>query len=67
MDSLTFAKDFLLAHNSAVVPGRTFGPSCDRYVRVAFTIDDDKLDEGLKRLRAHIETLTARRDASQPA
>jgi aspartate aminotransferase/aminotransferase len=65
MDSLAFAKDFLLTHDCAVVPGRTFGPDCDRYVRVAFTIEDEKLREGLKRLRAHIEALAARAEAGQ--
>jgi aspartate/methionine/tyrosine aminotransferase len=53
--SLDFAKAFLLAQDTAVVPGITFGPSCDRYVRVAFTIDDAKLREGLTRLRRYIE------------
>jgi aspartate/methionine/tyrosine aminotransferase len=53
--SLDFAKQFLAAHQTAVVPGITFGPSCDRYVRVAFTIGDDRLREGLQRLRTYIE------------
>ena len=35
------------AATTAVVPGITFGPSCDRYVRIAFTIADDELREGL--------------------
>jgi aspartate/methionine/tyrosine aminotransferase len=55
--SLDFAKNFLLAHDTAVVPGITFGPSCDGFVRVAFTTDDDSLREGLTRLRAYIEEL----------
>jgi aspartate aminotransferase/aminotransferase len=54
--SLEFAKELLVARDTAVVPGITFGPSGDRYVRVAFTIADDELREGLQRLRAHIET-----------
>jgi aminotransferase len=53
--SLAFAKQFLLEHETAVVPGITFGESCDRYVRVAFTIEDDRLREGLERLRAAIQ------------
>jgi len=56
--SLEFARDFLSSCNTAVVPGITFGPSCDRYVRIAFTIADQELREGLQRLRAHIEKLT---------
>lgn len=54
--SLDFAKSFLLACDTAVVPGITFGKSCDHYVRVAFTIGDAPLREGLCRLRNHIES-----------
>jgi len=61
--SLAFAKEFLVAHNVAVVPGITFGPLCDSYVRVAFTIADEELREGLIRLRSHIENLSAARRA----
>ncbi|MBT5456797.1 MAG: pyridoxal phosphate-dependent aminotransferase [Rhodospirillaceae bacterium] len=53
--SLAFAKRLLLEKNVAVVPGITFGPSCDHYVRVAFTTDDDSLRKGLEILRAFIE------------
>jgi aspartate/methionine/tyrosine aminotransferase len=53
-DSTTFAKEFLLAENVAVVPGATFGPSCDRFVRVAFTAADADLRTGLERLRAYV-------------
>jgi aspartate/methionine/tyrosine aminotransferase len=53
--SLEFAKDFLVACNTAVVPGITFGPNCDQYVRVAFTTSDEQLREGLQRLRGYIE------------
>lgn len=55
LQSLDFAKRFLLERNVATVPGITFGPSCDRFVRVAFTIDDERLREGLQRLRDYIE------------
>jgi aspartate/methionine/tyrosine aminotransferase len=58
--SLEFARDLLARCDTAVVPGITFGPSCDRYVRVAFTIADLELREGLKRLRAHIEKLSSK-------
>jgi aspartate/methionine/tyrosine aminotransferase len=59
--SLDFAKTFLLSEEAAVVPGVTFGPSCDRYVRVAFTIEDAQLREGLTRLRKYIEQPSASR------
>src|SRR5262249_51639203 len=57
LGSLDFARDLLAHCDTAVVPGITFGPSCDRYVRVAFTIADDDLRIGLQRLRSHIEAL----------
>ena len=54
--SFEFAKNFLMACNTAVVPGITFGPSCDRYVRIAFTTADERLREGLQRLRGYIRS-----------
>jgi aspartate aminotransferase/aminotransferase len=59
--SLDFAKQFLMDQNTAVVPGITFGPSCDRYLRIAFTIGDDELREGLRRLRSHIESASGKK------
>ena len=56
--SLEFARDLLASRSTAVVPGITFGPSCDRYVRIAFTIADDELRDGVARLRAHIKKLS---------
>ncbi len=53
--SLAFAKRLLLETNIAVVPGITFGPSCDRFVRIAFTTGDDDLKRGLSTLRTFIE------------
>jgi aspartate/methionine/tyrosine aminotransferase len=55
MGSVEFAKDLLTACDTAVVPGVTFGPSCDRYVRIAFTTSDELLREGLRRLRERIQ------------
>lgn len=49
-DALTFAKRLLLERGVAVVPGDTFGASTARMVRVAFTIEDSRLREGLRRL-----------------
>jgi aspartate/methionine/tyrosine aminotransferase len=59
--SLEFAKGFLTGRNTAVVPGITFGPHCDGYVRLAFTTSDHDLREGLQRLRDHIEELARSR------
>ena len=58
LSSFDFAKRLLLEYSVACVPGGTFGQSCEQFVRVAFTIDDDQLREGLLRLRAFIESRT---------
>jgi aspartate/methionine/tyrosine aminotransferase len=52
--ALAFAKSLLQEKGVAVVPGDTFGPSTARMVRVAFTIADDELREGLRRLAAAV-------------
>ena len=54
-DSLSFCKALLQERGVATVPGLTFGPSCDRFIRVAFTAGDDDLKTGLDRIRDHIE------------
>jgi aspartate/methionine/tyrosine aminotransferase len=48
--ALDFARRLLLEQGVAVVPGDTFGPSTARMVRLAFTIADDRLAEGLRRI-----------------
>ena len=37
-----------------VVPGITYGRSCDNYVRMAFTLKEDKIQEGMKRIQTFI-------------
>jgi aspartate aminotransferase/aminotransferase len=48
--ALEFARALLLEKGVAVVPGDTFGASTSRMVRVAFTIEDERLREGLRRI-----------------
>lgn len=50
LDSLTFCKKLLEEESVAAVPGITFGPQSDRYIRIAFTINDADLRKGLERL-----------------
>lgn len=50
LDSYNFACQLLEQVHVAVVPGVTYGKSCDRYVRIAFTIDEDKIKEGVSRI-----------------
>lgn len=45
-----FARTLLMEQAVAVVPGDTFGPSTGRMVRIAFTIEDGALAEGLRRI-----------------
>ncbi len=51
-----FARSLLLEQGVAVVPGDTFGPSTGRMVRIAFTIEDTLLAEGLRRLRDYLNS-----------
>lgn len=48
--ALAFARSLVIEHGVAVVPGDTFGPSTERMLRVAFTVEDGQLREGLRRL-----------------
>ncbi|WP_366143126.1 pyridoxal phosphate-dependent aminotransferase [uncultured Bacteroides sp.] len=57
MKSEQFALELLKRNQVAVVPGITYGKSCDNYVRIAFTLNEEKIKEGLKRIRLFIETL----------
>jgi aspartate aminotransferase/aminotransferase len=53
-DSTSFAKSLLLAEGVAVVPGVTFGPSADRFVRIAYTAAERELRTGLERVRRYV-------------
>ena len=48
--ALEFARKLLIEESVAVVPGDTFGPSTSRMIRLAFTIEDERLTEGLRRI-----------------
>ena len=53
MTSLEFAHSLLKEAKVAVVPGVAYGKSCDRYVRIAFTIDRERIEEGVRRIKAY--------------
>lgn len=57
MKSEEFAVALLKAVHVAVVPGITYGRSCDDYVRIAFTLDEAKIREGVERIKTFINTL----------
>lgn len=50
MSSMDAALDLLDRHRVAAVPGGSFGPRSDRYLRLAFTTSDDRLKIGCERI-----------------
>lgn len=57
MKSEQFAVELLKAAHVAVVPGIAYGLSCDNYVRMAFTIEESKIKEGISRIRSFVNSL----------
>jgi len=57
MGSEEFAFELLKKEHVALVPGITYGKCCDRYVRIAFTVDEDIIREGVRRIRKFVESL----------
>lgn len=49
-----FADELLREKQVAVAPGATFGPSADRYIRIALTAEKSSLEVGVKRIRDFI-------------
>lgn len=56
MTSEQFAISLLKEVHVAVVPGITYGKCCDSYIRIAFTLDESKISEGLRRIESFIKT-----------
>lgn len=57
MKSIDFCYALLQAVHVAVVPGVTYGQSCDHYIRIAFTLHVDKINEGIKRITEFANSL----------
>lgn len=57
MTSVTFAEELLKSVHVALVPGLAYGECCNHYVRIAFTMDEDKIREGLRRITMFCNTL----------
>lgn len=55
--SYDFAVALLKAQHVAVVPGVAYGKSCDKYIRIAFTLEEDKIKEGVRRIGDFIKSL----------
>lgn len=57
MDSIDFCYALLRGAHVAVVPGVTYGKCCDKYIRIAFTLDEEKIKEGVSRITEFVNTL----------
>lgn len=57
MTSEQFAIDLLQKAHVALVPGIAYGQSCDKYVRIAFTLDEAKISEGIKRISLYMSNV----------
>ena len=54
MKSIEFAHTLLEKAHVAVVPAIAYGKSCDNYIRIAFTIDNEYIQEGIRRIATFI-------------
>ena len=57
MDSIDFCYAMLRAVHVAAVPGVTYGQCCNRYIRIAFTLEVEKIKEGVKRITQFVNSL----------
>lgn len=57
LKSEKFAIELLESSHVAVVPGITYGKNCDNYIRIAFTVEDSTILEGIKRIDSFVKQL----------
>ncbi len=57
MDSIDFCYALLRSVHVAAVPGVTYGQCCNHYIRMAFTLDIDKIKVGVSRIKKFVESL----------
>ena len=55
LNSYDFAVQLLETVHVAVVPGVTYGESCDKYIRIAFTLEIGKIKQGIERIAKFME------------
>ncbi len=58
LSSDEFADLLLKEKKVAVVPGATFGPSADKFIRIALTAETSLLKEGVRRIKEFIQERT---------
>lgn len=56
MNSIDFCYAMLRAVHVAAVPGVTYGQCCNHYVRIAFTLDIEKIKEGVRRITEFVSS-----------
>ena len=54
IDSKTFCISLLEKKHVAVIPGVAFGESFDNYIRLAFTLNESKIVDGVNRMRDYL-------------
>ena len=57
MSSVDFAFRLVEEKHVAVVPGITYGDCCEGYIRIAYTMNDDKIREGVRRIKEFVDEL----------
>lgn len=57
MDSIDFCYALLRGAHVAAVPGVTYGQCCNHYIRIAFTLDTEKIKEGVHRITEFVNSL----------
>lgn len=55
MSSYDFCCKLIETVHVACVPGVAYGNSCDKYIRIAFTLDESKIKEGISRISKFME------------
>jgi len=56
-DSKSFCFELLEKEHVAVIPGLAFGEAFDNYIRLAFTLNEDKIIEGIRRFSSYISNI----------
>lgn len=57
LSSVDFAFRLVESKHVAVVPGITYGDCCEGYIRIAYTVNEDKIYEGVRRIKEFVEEL----------
>lgn len=55
LTSYDFCCKLIESVHVACVPGVAYGNSCDKYIRIAFTLDESKIKEGISRISKFME------------